>query len=131
MKKALAIAISVSLLLLSSCELGNWFSGGGHTAGNPILYYSHTIAATDEIYDTAAGNYKIMIENENFAGIYWSELWVVRDDGSLAKAVPYKVSGDSTWYMRSANYEGSVKFRSEGSQEGKEFYIFYCLGEAE
>ena len=105
-------------MTLSSCSL---FSGN---AGTGISYYHHTITAGDREFDPVANNYKITISYSKFTGTYWSELWVVRNDGTMAIATPHQ-GNDGAWYMRIANLQGAVQFMSGTSMVGREIYIFY------
>lgn len=125
MKRAMLLPALLLVLLMASCDLEILSSMVGGNGEDGLRYFAHTISTADETYDTAAANYVVTIDNPVLTGLYWSELWMVRDDGSIARAAPFQVSGDSTWYMRSANYPGKIKFRSPSSMAGKGVYVFY------
>ena len=125
MKKASALFVGLVLLLLCSCNVADLLGGG---SDSQVSFYKHTIASSDEDYDSSAGNYRITIANSKFTGTYWAELWIVNSDGYMTKAAPYNISG--TWYLKIANLAGSVRFRSDASMVGKEIYIFYSPASA-
>ena len=120
MKRTLILFLGLLFMTLSSCSLVP------SNAGTGISYYHHTITAGDREFDPVANNYKITISYSKFTGIYWSELWIVRNDdtGTMQIATP-NVDNNGTWYMRIANLQGAVQFRSGISMVGREIYIFY------
>lgn len=116
----LLVGAMIFALVLSSCDLVDLVGGG---SGEGILSYRHTISSADETLDTSVNNYRLQISNSGFTGNYWADLWVKNSDGYFVKASPYNVS--NIWYMRIAQYQGAIRFRSEGSMIGKEVCVFY------